>query len=60
MLGNRRVGGCCARGELVAVGQEASWRSLGKRRDDASCVDFVFPNGVEMDDFLASRKLNTL
>ena len=44
----------------MAVGQEASWRSLGKRRDDASCVDFVFPNGIENRMAEWSRKLNTL
>ena len=44
----------------MAVGQEASWRSLGKRRDDASRVDFVFPNGVENRMTETTRKLNTL
>ena len=44
----------------MAVGQGASWRSLGKRRADASCVDFVFPNGVENRVAEATRKLNTL
>ena len=44
----------------MAVGQEASWRSLGKRRDDASCVYFVFPNGDENRMAETTRKLNTL
>ena len=43
----------------MAVGQEASWRSLGKRRDDAICVDFGFPNGVE-NRMAEATKLNTL